>query len=82
LSPFPGAFLEGDFGRGPERAKVLRTARAEGAGVPGTLLDGDGLVACGSGAVRLVTVQRAGGKPMPFADFARGARLTAGARFA
>jgi methionyl-tRNA formyltransferase len=80
LSPFPGAYLETDLGRGVERIKVLRTARAEGAGAPGTLLDGEGTVACGDGAVRLVTVQRAGGKPMPFTDFARGARLAAGAR--
>jgi methionyl-tRNA formyltransferase len=80
LSPFPGAYLETDLGRGVERVKVLRTARAEGAGAPGALLDGEGTVACGDGAVRLVTVQRAGGKPMPFVDFARGARLAAGAR--
>src|SRR5215208_3106254 len=35
LSPFPGAFLTADFGKGPERVKVLRTQMAEGAGDPG-----------------------------------------------
>jgi methionyl-tRNA formyltransferase len=80
LSPFPGAFLEADLGKGPERVKVLRTVRAEGSGAAGLLLDAEGLVACGTGAVRLVTVQRAGSRPMPFADFARGARLAAGTR--
>lgn len=78
LSPFPGAFFMADLGKGPERVKLLKTARAEGAGAPGTLLSADGVVACGSGAVRLVTVQRAGSKAMAFADFARGARLAAG----
>jgi methionyl-tRNA formyltransferase len=78
LSPFPGAWFEADLGRGPERVRVLRTARAGGSGAAGMLLDGAGLVACGTGAVRLETVQRAGSRPMPFADFARGARLRPG----
>ncbi|MDB5512479.1 MAG: methionyl-tRNA formyltransferase [Enterovirga sp.] len=81
LSPFPGAFMEVDLGRGPERVKVLRTAVAEGDGKPGTLLDPDGRVACGARAVRLLEVQRAGRGPMPAADFLRGVRLEAGAAF-
>ncbi len=53
LSPFPGAWCDADFGKGPERVKVLRSTLAEGAGAPGAVLD-DGLtIACGSGAVRL-----------------------------
>lgn len=81
LSPFPGAFFMADLGKGEERVKVLRTAMAEGSGPAGTLIADDGSVACGSGAVRLVTVQRAGSKAMAFSDFARGARLSAGAAF-
>lgn len=80
LSPFPGAFFEAELGRGRERFKVLRTKPAEGAGEPGTLLDGAGLVACGEGAVRLVEVQRAGRAPMAAEAFLRGARLARGAR--
>lgn len=80
LSPFPGAWFLADLGKGEERVKVLRTAVAEGAGAPGTLLSLDGTVACGDAAVRLVTVQRAGSRPMPFADFARGAKLVSGLR--
>ncbi len=80
LSPFPGAFFTADLGKGPERVKVTRTAPAEGAGRPGTLLDRDGTVACGEGAVRLGTVQRAGKGPMAAADFLRGARLEPGAQ--
>ena len=79
LSPFPGAWFEADLGRGPERVKVLRTSLAEGAGAPGTLI-GDGVIACSSGAVELVQVQRGGKAPMSFADFARGARLAVGAK--
>lgn len=81
LSPFPGAWTEFDTGKGPERLKLLRSERAEGTGKPGTLLDDAGLIACGEGAVRLVTVQRAGKGPMAFAEFARGSRIEPGARF-
>jgi methionyl-tRNA formyltransferase len=78
LSPFPGAWFEAELGKGPERVKVLRStlAAAQGdAGRPGALVDASGVVACGTGAVRLLEVQRAGGKPQNFDDFARGARL-------
>jgi methionyl-tRNA formyltransferase len=78
LSPFPGAWCEADLGRGPERLKLLGSTLGEGEGAPGTLLDPSGNVACGSGAVRLLAVQRAGKAPMAFADFARGARLLPG----
>ncbi|MGE7413041.1 methionyl-tRNA formyltransferase [Methylobacterium tarhaniae] len=82
LSPFPGAYLMADLGRGPERVKVLRTRRADGSGEAGTLLDAAGTVACGEGALRLVTVQPAGKGAMPFEDFARGRRLEPGTRLA
>ena len=78
LSPFPGAFVEADFGKGPERVKLLRATRAAGEGRPGDLLDASGVVACGEGAVRLLQVQRAGRGATGFAEFARGARLEPG----
>jgi methionyl-tRNA formyltransferase len=80
LSPFPGAFFLADLGRGEERVKVLRTVLADGSGEPGALLDGSGTVACAEGAVRLVTVQRAGKGAMPAEAFSRGVRLEPGAR--
>ena len=83
LSPFPGAWCEMEIAGRSERVKVLRSALDESAsGEPGTLLSaGDELlVACGNGAVRLVQLQRAGKKPMPAAEFQRGAQLGAGAR--
>jgi methionyl-tRNA formyltransferase len=82
LSPFPGAFFTADFGKGPERVKVLRTQRADGNGPPGALLDQRGTVACGEGAVRLVQVQRAGRPPAAAEDFLRGARMPTGASLA
>jgi methionyl-tRNA formyltransferase len=74
LSPFPAAFFDADFGRGSERIKVLRSSLAPGEGAPGTLLDHHLTIACGSGAVRLLNVQRAGKAPMDVASFLRGAR--------
>jgi methionyl-tRNA formyltransferase len=72
LAPFPGAWFEADFGRGPERVKVLRSTLAQGAGAPGAWLGGELVIACGEGAVRLLTVQRAGGKPVTASEFLRG----------
>lgn len=74
LSPFPGAFFEGDFGRGAERIKVLRAQPCEGSGAPGSLLGDELTVACGAGALRLVEIQRAGKAPMKPQDFLRGVR--------
>jgi methionyl-tRNA formyltransferase len=81
LSPFPGAYFTADFGKGPERVKVLRAALAPGSGEPGTLLDADAAIACGEGAVRLIQVQRAGKAPLAADEFLRGVRLGSGARF-
>ena len=80
LSPFPGAWCEVAIGGKAERLKVLRSVVVDGAGVPGMLLDEELTVACGDGAVRLVEVQRAGGKPLTAPEFLRGAKLARGAR--
>ncbi len=74
LSPGPGAWFEADLGKGPERVRALRSTLAEGTGQPGTILDDQLTVACGSGAVRLAAVQRAGKQPAPVAEFVRGIR--------
>ena len=44
----------------------------------GILLAGDFTVACGEGALRLLSVQRGGKKPVDGTSFLRGARLTIG----
>ncbi|MEQ8297897.1 MAG: methionyl-tRNA formyltransferase [Nitratireductor sp.] len=78
LSPFPGAWCEARLADRPERLKILRSAPAEGTGAPGVVLDDALTIACGTGAVRLVELQRAGGKPMTAEAFLRGAALRRG----
>jgi methionyl-tRNA formyltransferase len=81
LSPFPGAFVEADLGKGVERVKVLGAEASAGAGTPGTILDEACAIACGTGAVRLTGLRRAGkGGATTGSDFLRGARLAPGAR--
>ena len=78
LAPYPGAYFEADWGQGMTRVKVLRAECAEGAGTPGSVLDDRLTIACGTGAVRLITVQRAGKGPMAARDFLNGSKLRAG----
>jgi methionyl-tRNA formyltransferase len=75
LSPFPGAWFELP---GLGRVKVLRTTKGDGPGAPGRVLDGHLTVACGSGALRIVELQRAGGKPMHADEFLRGTPVAPG----
>lgn len=83
LSPAPGAWFEVTVDGRAERVKVLRATLAKGRGAPGEVLDAPALtVACGSGAVRLVEVQRAGKRPVAADDFLRGLPLPAGTRLA
>jgi methionyl-tRNA formyltransferase len=80
LSPFPGAWCEMTLGGKVERLKILRTSPASGAGAPGEVLDERLGVACGQGALRLVELQRAGGRPATAEEFLRGTRLEKGMR--
>jgi methionyl-tRNA formyltransferase len=78
LSPFPGAWFEAGADGKRERIKVLRAMVVEGGGTPGAVLDDKLTIACGSGAVRLIELQRAGKKPMPAAEVMRGFPLPRG----
>ena len=75
LAPSPGAWFELASGGRTERVKLLAT---EVTGIdpegqaPGTVLDDQLTVATGEGAVRLLTLQKAGGKPLAARDFIRG----------
>ena len=75
FTPWPGAFFEHE----DTRVKVLAAQIAEGSGDPGTVLDDELTVACGSGALRLTRVQRAGKPAMDTADFQRGRAIAQGA---
>src|SRR5271166_648423 len=87
LSPFPGAWFELQGQRQGQgeaertgRIKVLRSARGEGTGAPGTVIDNDLTVACEDGAVRILELQRAGRQAMKTREFLRGSPLPPGFR--
>lgn len=79
LSPYPGAWtLHEDT-----RLKVYRSRLAEGSGTPGAVLDVDGrlVVACGEGAVEIVTIQQPGRSRLEAAAFLNGYELAVSDRF-
>ena len=76
LSPFPGAWFEAEG----TRVKVLRSTLAQGLGAPGTVLDDQLTIACGEGAVRLTSLQRAGANPLQAEEFLRGTAVKKGTR--
>ena len=78
LSPFPGAWFELDADGTAARVKAVRSALAAGEGAPGTVLDEALTIACGSGAVRLAQVQRAGKAAMDAGHFLRGNPVAVG----
>ena len=82
LSPFPGAWCEMPLEGAPVRVKILRCEMADGAGAAGDLLDGHLTVACQQGAIRILELQRAGGRPMKAEEFLRGTPLQPPLRFA
>jgi methionyl-tRNA formyltransferase len=75
LSPFPGAWCEMPIEGEQVRVKILRCAMADGVGAPGEVLDDHLAVACREGALRILELQRAGGKPMKAEEFLRGTPL-------
>ena len=81
FSPAPGAWTRALLGGAePERLKILRARAETGTGVPGQTLDERLLVACGTGAVRLLEVQRAGGRAGSAAVLLNGTPIPAGRR--
>jgi methionyl-tRNA formyltransferase len=78
LSPHPGAWTMHD----DTRLKLYRSRRAEGDGPPGTVLAADDrlLVACGEGAVEVVTIQQPGRQRLAADDFLNGYPLAPGER--
>ena len=72
LSPFPGAWTM----VGAERIKLLQSRVVAGQGQPAEVLPGF-TIACGEGAVQIITAQREGKRPMPAAEILRGLTLPA-----
>ena len=74
LSPTPGAWTQANN----ERLKILYAEPTNGSGAPGEVLDDQLTIACGSGALRLVRLQRAGKGVMEAKDLLRGFALPRG----
>lgn len=78
LSPAPGAGFELPGAAGAVRLKALVSRVSPAAGRPGEVLDDALLVACGEGAVRLLSVQRPGRGVQAAETFLRGFPVPAG----
>ena len=81
FDPFPGATAQ----LGDTTIKVWRAVPESGSGTPGTIIavSPAGItVACGTGALKLVELQKPGGRRLASADFLRGFPVTVGQDFA
>jgi len=76
FAPSPGAWFEG----GGERIKLLAAEVIKASGAPGTILDDALTIACGTGALRPLRLQRAGRGAMTLGELLRGFALAAGTR--
>jgi len=81
LSPHPGAWFGIELNSKRERVRALRSTLAGGGGTPGAVLDDRLTIACGTGAVRLMEVQRAGKRAMTTEEFLRGVEVRRGTIF-
>ena len=81
LSPTPGAFSSLLIGDRQERIKVFRAEAIAANGAPGTILDDNMAVACGAGAIRILSGQRTGKKAMGGPELMRGAKVVPGVVF-
>jgi methionyl-tRNA formyltransferase len=81
FSPSPGATAH----HRDQSIKVWRARAAPGAGAPGTVLEVTPLhvlVACGEGALSILSLQRGGGRRLAAAEFVRGHPIRVGERLA
>ena len=77
LAPWPGAFTEVKG----ERLKILSALPVKDRGEAGEVITDDLTVACGEGALKLLKVQRAGGRVMEAGELLKGFALPSGTRF-
>jgi methionyl-tRNA formyltransferase len=65
-----------------DRLKIYRSLRAKGAGTPGSVIEAQDrlVIACGEGAVEVVTIQQPGRSRLDASDFLNGYDLEAGDR--
>ncbi len=72
FSPRPGAWCWAYSGSDKKRIKILQTQVVQRSGQPGQLLSSEGIVCCGSNALRIIEIQPEGKKAMRAADWLRG----------
>jgi methionyl-tRNA formyltransferase len=78
FNPAPGAYFE----FGGERIKLLAAKLGDASGEPGSVLDGELAIACGSGSIVPTLVQRAGRGVMTPSELLRGFSIPVGTRLA
>jgi methionyl-tRNA formyltransferase len=74
FAPSPAAWFDANG----ERIKLLEAEATDGSGASGEVLDDHLTIACGSGAIRPIKVQRAGRAPMSAEEFLRGFAIAKG----
>ena len=74
--PWPGTTAT----LGGETLKILAATMVEGDGPPGTVLDANLTIACGTGAIRPTRIQMPGRQAMPVDALLRGRNVPAGTR--
>jgi methionyl-tRNA formyltransferase len=76
FNPFPGAHAQaGGVTASRVPVKIWNAQAADGKGQPGQVLSADAqgiVVACGEGALRLMELQKPGGKRLPAGEFLKG----------
>ena len=76
LNPAPGAWTMA----GETRLKLLRVKASPQSGEPGTVIAAPLTIACGSGSVEVIEIQRAGARAQQVAEFVNGFPLAAGTK--
>jgi len=83
FTPWPGAFTFLPSAGGPQLLKIWKVEVLPAGGAPGEILAAEksGLVVgCGAGAIRILELQREGGRRQPAEQFLAGSPLRAGMR--
>ncbi len=83
FTPWPGAFTTFDFASKPALLKIWEAEVILQSGTPGAILGADKngiVVGCGSDALRILVLQREGGRRMSAQEFLAGNLLAAGQR--
>jgi methionyl-tRNA formyltransferase len=83
FTPWPGAFTHVTAQPKPLLLKIWNAEPAAGSGQPGEILGADKqgiVIACGEGALRILTLQREGGRRLNAVEFLAGHPLTPGQR--